>query len=244
MNEEQLHAYADGLLDGEEHARIEAALAASPEDAERVHGWMRQNELLRAHFASVLEEPVPDRLRNVRAPRAWLPYAMAAVWVVLGIAIGIGGSGLLRDRVDAVASLPRRAAMAHAVYSPEVRHPVEVAAAEQDHLVRWLSKRMGSDIKAPLLQPLGYELVGGRLLPGENGPVAHFMYQDARGQRLTLYVSTRKGDPRDTAFRFSQEGRVAVFYWIDGSLGYALSSELDKATLLKVATSVYQQLNP
>jgi anti-sigma factor RsiW len=86
--------------------------------------------------------------------------------------------------------------------------------------------------------------VGGRLLPGELGPVAHFMYQDARGQRLTLYVSSRKGDPRDTAFRFSQEGRVAVFYWIDGKLGYALSSELDKATLLKVATSVYQQLNP
>ena len=150
-----------------------------------------------------------------------------------------------RDRdAAASASRARRAAMAHAVYSPEVRHPVEVGAAEQDHLVRWLSKRLGANIKAPLLQALGYELVGGRLLPGENGPVAHFMYQDGRGQRLTLYVSTRKGDPRDTAFRFSQEGRVAVFYWIDANLGYALSSELDKATLLKVATSVYQQLNP
>jgi len=244
MNEEQLHAYADGQLSLEGQARVEAALLASPGDAARVRAWMRQNELLRAHFAPVLNEPIPDRLRLLRAPRAWLPYAMAAAWVVLGVAIGASASGLLRDRADAAASLPRRAAVAHAVYSPEVRHPVEVGAADQDHLVRWLSKRMGSDIKAPLLQPLGYELVGGRLLPGEQGPVAHFMYQDARGQRLTLYVSSRKGDPRDTAFRFSQEGRVAVFYWIDGSLGYALSSELDKAALLKVATSVYQQLNP
>jgi anti-sigma factor RsiW len=244
MNDEQLHAYADGLLDRDERARVEAALAASPADAARVQTWMRQNELLRACFDPVLHEPIPDRLRLLRIRRAWVPYAMAAVWVMLGVAIGVSASGMLRDRAAEAASLPRRAAMAHVVYSPEVRHPVEVGAAEQDHLVRWLSKRMGSDIKAPLLQALGYELVGGRLLPGENGPVAHFMYQDARGQRLTLYVSTRKGDPRDTAFRFSQEGRVAVFYWIDANLGYALSSELDKATLLKVATSVYQQLNP
>ncbi len=244
MNEEQLHAYADGLLDRGERVRIEAALAASPADAARVNAWMRQNELLRATFSPVLDEPIPGRLRLVPGRRNWLPYAMAAAWVVLGVAIGVGASGLLRDRAAESASLPRRAAVAHAVYSPEVRHPVEVGAAEQEHLVRWLSKRMDSEIKAPLLQPLGYELVGGRLLPGEQGPVAHFMYQDARGQRLTLYVSSRKGNPRDTAFRFSQEGRVAVFYWIDGKLGYALSSELDKATLLKVATSVYQQLNP
>ena len=244
MNEEKLHAYADGLLDSEERAHIEVALAASPDDAARVRAWMRQNELLHASFDPVLDEPIPERLRLARARRAWRPYATAAAWVVLGIAIGVSASGLLRDRAAEAASLPRRAAVAHAVYSPEVRHPVEVGAAEQDHLVRWLSKRIGADLKVPLLQALGYELLGGRLLPGEQGSVAHFMYQDSRGQRLTLYVSSRKGDPRDTAFRFSQEGRVAVFYWIDGNLGYALSSELDKATLLKVATSVYQQLNP
>jgi len=27
------------------------------------------------------------------------------------------------------------------VYSPEVRHPVEVEAKEKDHLAKWLSKR-------------------------------------------------------------------------------------------------------
>jgi len=69
------------------------------------------------------------------------------------------------------------------------------------------------------------------------------MYQDARGQRLTLYVS-RSSANRDTAFRFSQEDRVSVFYWVDGKLGYALSSELPKERLLAVATAVYQQLNP
>jgi anti-sigma factor RsiW len=124
-----------------------------------------------------------------------------------------------------------------------VRHPVEVGADQQEHLVNWLSKRLGQQLKAPTLAKEGFDLVGGRLLPGESGPVAQFMYQDARGQRLTLYVS-RSNANRDTAFRFSQEDRVSVFYWVDGKLGYALSSELPKERLLAVATTVYQQLNP
>jgi len=69
------------------------------------------------------------------------------------------------------------------------------------------------------------------------------MYQDSKGQRITLYVS-RRDEPRDTAFRFSQEDKIAVFYWIDGTLGYALSAEMDRARLLTVATAVYRQLNP
>ena len=81
---------------------------------------------------------------------------------------------------------------------------------------------------APLLTNEGYELVGGRLLPGESGAVAQFMYQDAKGKRLTLYVSRLAAENRDTAFRFSQEEKVAVFYWIDGRFGYALSGELPK----------------
>jgi anti-sigma factor RsiW len=70
------------------------------------------------------------------------------------------------------------------------------------------------------------------------------MYQDAKGKRLTLYVSRVEGQPRETAFRFSQEDKVAVFYWVDGALGYALSGELAKPQLLDVATAVYKQLNP
>jgi anti-sigma factor RsiW len=94
------------------------------------------------------------------------------------------------------------------------------------------------------LNGIGYSLVGGRLLPGEQGPAAQFMYQDAQGQRLTLYVRTNREQRRETAFRFAQDGTVRVFYWIDRGLGLALSGELDKEELLRVATAVYQQLNP
>jgi anti-sigma factor RsiW len=103
---------------------------------------------------------------------------------------------------------------------------------------------LGASLKIPHLAPQGYALVGGRLLPGERGPAAQFMYQDAKGQRLTLYVRVSNDVRAPTAFRFAQEYGVGVFYWLDGRLGYALSGETDRNELLRVADAVYQQLNP
>ena len=204
-----------------------------------------QNNILRRQFDTVLTEPIPARMYLKR--QAWHEYARAAIFVAVGVAIGLSVP-LLRpapaNPALVATPLPIRAARAHLVYSPEVRHPVEVEAKEQDHLVKWLSKRLDLKLKVPVLSTEGFELLGGRLLPGTDGPVAQFMYQDATGKRLTLYVTRpHKGD-EVTAFRFAQEGRVSVFYWIDQDCGYALSGEIDKPQLSRVATLVYRQLEP
>lgn len=243
VGEIELHGYVDGELSEGARIEIEAWLRAHPEDAERVRAYAEQNALLRSLYNPVLDEPVPPALVAVR-PQAWRRYAAAAAIFAVGIGLGWLVRGQFVPAQGSLASFARQAAMAHAVYAPEVRHPVEVTANEEQHLVGWLSKRLGTTLKAPHLAPLGYELVGGRLLSGPQGPVAHFMYQDSRGQRLTLYVSRQRGEPRDTAFRFSQEDRVSVFYWVDGNFGYALSGELKKDQLLQVAEVVYKQLNP
>ncbi|HCE6463371.1 TPA: anti-sigma factor [Pseudomonas aeruginosa] len=138
--------------------------------------------------------------------------------------------------------MAHQAAIAHVVYSPDVKRPVEIGADQEEQLVAWLSKRLGTAIRPPRLGKLGYELIGGRLLPGAQGAVAQFMYHDATGQRLTLYVSTDQAHNKDTGFRFAQEGPVNVLYWIDGKFGYALSAGINKAELARVATTVYDQL--
>ena len=155
-----------------------------------------------------------------------------------------GVAGMAPAAESDPAGLAHRAAVAYAVYSPEVRHPVEVGADQQEHLVAWLSKRLGAPLRPPQLQALGYELIGGRLLPGQSGPVAQFMYHDASGQRLTLYVSTEQRHKLDSGFRYAQEGQVNVFYWIDGKFGYALSAAIGKPALGKIADAVYAQLEP
>ena len=61
----------------------------------------------------------------------------------------------------------QRAAFAHSVYVPEPRHAVEVKAQEE-HLARWLTRRIDVPVKLFDLRDQGFELVGGRLLP--DGP--------------------------------------------------------------------------
>jgi anti-sigma factor RsiW len=242
----ELHAYVDGALDAETRRAVEAHLAQHPGDQARVDAYLAQRRALHERYDAVLDEPIPETLKFAAAAARTRPrYGLAAGWLLAGIAVGWFAAHALSVPQASVASLPRQAAIAHAVYTPEVRHPVEVGADQQEHLVRWLSKRLGTNLKAPLLTREGYELVGGRLLPGgQGGPVAQFMYQDAKGRRLTLYVSRVVRDEGDTAFRYSREDDVSVFYWIDGTVAYALSGAMSREDLLAVANVVYKQLNP
>lgn len=253
IGEADLHAWADGRLPENRRAAVEAWLAAHPEEAERAAAYRSLNEQLRAHFEPVIDEPVPERLeRAALRRRGWRLAAAIAGWMALGAAIGgIAGWQLHAHYAPVPVAQPeapvlaRRAALAHATYAPEVRHPVEVGADQEQHLVAWLSKRLGGEVRAPRLESEGMTLVGGRLLPRDPGPVAQFMYQNAPGRRVTLYVRTEGPDQRETAFRFAREGNVRVFYWIDRKFGYALSSaDLDREELLRLANEVYRQLNP
>jgi len=241
----RLHAYVDGSLSPAERESYEAFLKDNPEEAALARSYAEHRSQLQHHYDGVLSEPVPARM-YLRRPR-WMDLARAAILVAVGIGIGLALPLLRNDHpvpVAGAAPLPQRAARAHLVYASEVRHPVEVEAKEQEHLVRWLSKRLGTELKVPVLSPEGFELLGGRLLPGPDGPVAQFMYQDASGKRLTLYVNARSKSEGPTAFRFAREGTVSVFYWIDGQWGYALSGDIDKPALSRVANAVYRQLNP
>ena len=249
MNEAQLHAYADGVLGEGERAEVEAHLAAHVDDAARVGAYRAQNDALHRAFDAVLDEPHSLRVGAARTPvpARWRWGAALAATFVGGAVLGALLHAAVGERASgAVAPIARQAALAHAAYVPEVRHPVEVAASDEQHLVAWLSKRLGTALRAPSLAPAGYRLLGGRLLPpaGEEGaaPVALFMYEDAQGRRLSLLVR-REPSGSATAFRFARQGATNVFYWIDGPLGYALAGEIGRDELSAVAQVVYRQLN-
>lgn len=93
------------------------------------------------------------------------------------------------------------------------------------------------------LRAEGFELVGGRLLPDASGPSAQLMYQDAMGQRVTVYL--RKADREAAAaFRFEQQGNLSMFYWVDGLCGYALVGPLSRERLLTLAQAISKQDPP
>jgi len=245
-----LHAYVDGQLSAEGRRRVDRYLEEHPEARQQVADYRALNQHLQQFFAPVMEEPIPPELLQ-RPPRRsrWRPLGLALAACLL---LSLGGllGWQLRDQLELapidVAGTPeylvREAAMAYAVYSPEVRHPVEVYGNEKQHLVAWLSKRMRTRVRAPDLSGLGMQLVGGRLLSSEDGPGVMLMYEDSSGRRVILYACHAANDNRTTAFRFARQDGVSVFYWIDKDLSYALAGELDRPLLEAVADRVYQEL--
>jgi anti-sigma factor RsiW len=272
-----LHAWLDGELTPERRAQIDAWLRDHPEDAARVRLWAADRDALRARFDGVLDEPLPQALAQVvwrQSPQrvapafaGWQRWAAALAVFVLGGALGAA----LMWRAQAGAGTPlarggepawvQRAAVAHAVYVPEVRHAVEVKAQEE-HLSRWLTKRLDVPVKLFDLRAQGFELVGGRLLPDAAGPSAQLMYQAiaapaspaapgasapaVKPERVTVYL--RKPD-NDTAaaFRYEQQGELGLFYWVEGRsaesgpCGYALVGALPRDKLLALAEAIFKQ---
>jgi anti-sigma factor RsiW len=265
LSEDTLHALVDGRLDAAQRVAVETLLAQDPEAQATVAQWRLQRALLQGLHAEVLHEAPPAHLTQAalgtgsggQAPTLWRWGGLAAS-VLLSFAVGWFGHGQWRKtefqaqlaQRKPTADFVRQASLAHAVYAPEVRHPVEVGSAEQEHLVKWLSKRLGRPLKVPDLTGQGFELVGGRLLPGDAGATAvraQFMFQNTAGERLTLYLGAVQGDAggvntQESAFRFANEGPISSFYWVDQGFGYALTGPVPRDRLMQLAQAVYQQL--
>jgi len=251
VSEAELHAFVDGELVGEEAAEVEAALATAPEDLRFARAIADLNDRLTQHYAHVLDEPIPAGMaaraaRANRSGRRWPPAVTRALGIVAlllaGAAAGYAAGAFIgRGEAGRQPAFVANAFSAHQVFVPEVRHPVEVGAAEEKHLVQWLTRRLGTDVRAPELNGHGWKLVGGRLLPDRGQAAAQFMYEDATGRRLTLYVRKEAG-LTDAAFRFAERGDCAAFYWIDRSLAYALAGRLERTELMQLASSIHAQL--
>lgn len=224
-----LSAFIDDETTAAERAETAARIARDPASAATVAAYRAQDNALRALFNGAA-----DQEPQVVVVRPRRRYLMAASWLVVGIACGFPMHMMLPmiDRDKPAPVFAQRADIAYAVYAPEQRHAVEVAASQEDHLVTWLSKRLNRTLTIPSLHEYGFELVGGRLLPGEDGPAAQFMYQNASGERLTLYMTSSTGKRREEyAIRMLRDGARRTFYWTTEQAGYALSGQIGEAKL-------------
>ena len=262
ISDDELHAYVDGSLEDRRRDEIDRLLEHDEESAAKVADYFSLNSLFHQRYDPVLDEPVPHsvlpptRKRSLRAGN-WTQFMGMAAALLLGIGIGALGmdrgsraddmfaalsDGSMRQLSFSGEAFARQSALAHVMYAPDVMRPVEVGADKEQELAAWLSKRLGTDIQPPILTHVGFELMGARMLPGADGPIAQFMYRDAKGERMTLCISNRKLSSNTTAFKLFQDGSVNVFYWIDGAFGYSVSGALDRKVLLELAHDAYAQL--
>lgn len=162
--------------------------------------------------------------------------------LLVGLICGWFGQQILDERDTLSSTLVRDAVGAHHVYASDSLRPVELDAARERELLRWLSARLGGDIRAPDLATLGYRFLGGRLLTFGQAPAAQLMYQDTADHRLTLFIVRTGRAGVDTPIEDSRQGSYRAFSWIDDDVGCVLTGNADNQALPQAAKAAYQQL--
>lgn len=248
FTEQDIHLALDGEMPPEERESFDAWLEAHPEMKARSARFAADRRLLQETLAPVADEAVPERFERIlgaetRRPHTWLPMRQLAAAAV-AFMLGAGGGYLLawaQQPRPSEPALAQNAIQAHDIYASEKLHVVEVKADQREHLVKWLSKRVGVPLIAPDLLKQGYDLIGGRLLPDAGKAAAQFMYENAAGERVSLYV-TRENTRSETGFKSRVEGNTRAFYWMDDDYGCAIAGAAPEQTLLSLADSTYRQL--
>ncbi len=253
VTEADLHAYVDGQLPAQRHALVEQWLQQHPEDRKRVEQYRALSEQLRRRFDPIAGLPVPpaqlDAARTLQRPgrhKRARKALIAATFFLFGLLTGWQSHLLLKRDTESfmLTNLVRPAAFAHSIYTTDESRPVEIDARRQARLIDWLSTRLRTRIKAPNLSTLGYRLIGGRLIPSTNRMAAQFMYENADGIRVTLYVrrvSRLRHKKIQDALRYFDDAGLRVFFWRKGELGFAVTGRLDRKTLNGIAAQSRQQ---
>jgi anti-sigma factor RsiW len=221
-----------------------------PDVAQQVAAWRAQRDALRAAFGPVAREPIPprlglERLIQERLSRRWMPWRAAAAMV---LAFGLGGAGgwfLHRGITPQQATLTlltQEAVANHVVYSADKRRPTELGATQREDLARWVSNRLNHQVAPPDLSADGYGYMGGRLAATQDGPAGLFMYDNAKGVRLTVFVLPLRS--AETApIQHVDFAHVDGCAWIDKNIGYTVVGDLPPAELRRIAEQVRRQLS-
>jgi anti-sigma factor RsiW len=261
----KLSAWLDTELDSTEQSRMNAWLHSHPEDAATLRRWAQDAEALRKLLDPLLDEAPPERLRQSvlqagptrRARGPALLFGLVLMSCLAGGLLGrfwpsAAGPASAADTGAAPTAWPGQAALAHALYVPEKRHPVEVElsttdpalrSTQEEHLRRWLSNRLERPVALYNLQAQEFRLLGGRLLPSSTGPGAQLMYQNDQGLRITLYLH-QPVDPAPSAPQYEQVQGLGLFHWIDGGTAYAMAGDLPRDRLLRLVQTVLEQAKP
>lgn len=246
VHEDELHAFVDGQLPRDRCTTVLAYLGRHPEEVVRLAAYATQKADLRARLeelgqptgdpkTAALQQALADRLAVRSRYGDWLRRA-AAMAVLLGA--GWWSNTLYQQYLtDRLPDVVVEAAQAHEIFGGDRDRPVELTAVARSDLATWFSSRLGELVEIPSLRGMGLQLVGGRLLAGDQGPVAQLIYEDASGYRVSLCLSSAPSQGGPELEVVTVEGLTAG-YWHEGDLTYALVAKASEQQLVTIATEL------
>jgi len=267
ISDDDLQAYVDDCLDPVRLPEIEAYLAAHPEVAQRLDAYRRQRQDLRQAFAAAVPpQPAADlallhqlgaHLARRQQRRLLAAVAMIAViigagvgggsgWLLRGAAIGSGNTTIAGDDgsgkdLTGVAALADEAGAAHVVFAADRKRPVELDAAHEADLTKWLSNRLAHPVTPVDLAAAGFRFMGGRLIATDHGPAALFMYDDDKGTRLSLLIRPMANADLQAPLSAVKAHGVDGYAWAQHGIGFSLVGAADSTRLQQLASEAQRQ---
>ena len=266
FDDETLVAFVDGELDDVTADEVARAIRSDTDLAKRVRIFADSGVLVRAAFADVIDEPVPDRLllaaRGTPASMNVVPLRKRTViarWIALPIAASVAalmigaGAGYWAGRSPVAPPVTELAASSGLVdnlagyydlytmpgvgTAPEQVAFADMRTGERDGLQSWLSSRLERETKVPDLSTFGYTLSGGRIVMSEGRPAGQILYVNPEDkQPIAIYVGTT--NKRDAQITLDQRKDVNVAYWRREGRTIAVFGKSDKTVIRDIAAKV------
>ncbi|WP_366555647.1 anti-sigma factor family protein [Aquibaculum sediminis] len=247
IEELDLLAYADGLLDPLRREEVAAYLRENPQAAQRVADYESQNRIIRAAYDHTVTEPLPDRLAAALEPRPAPPFWRRSLrygaFAASLAAAGFLGWSLKESSVgppQPSQALVEASLALHSDWSPKP----EVAASNVDSsalIPKAVAAEQEGDvtlrIPTPDLSPLGLRLVGMRGTDERGIPGVQLIYTDGAGERTSLFLLPGAGGT-PPAISSTQQDSGTLAYWREGPITFALTGRDAGRSAQSVAAQV------
>lgn len=261
FTDEQIQDYIDGRLNERDRAAVAAYLLAHPRVAAEVEAIRRQSEALRALGQEILDQPVPERLREVLrerpaasragcgpgAPRAtqhkfrraigFLEAAAAILLFCAGGASGWFAHGVARPDPSLADMLLADMSRAYAFYGAR-DYPVAFPPERAAELVAWIGRSFARDVPPPDLSAFGYSYRGGRLIPGAGTRIGLFQFARPEDAELAVFFWTTAAPPEVVSALHHQDN-IAAHFWTTDGLSFAVISDRTNRDLDTAAKAVF-----
>ena len=261
VTDRQLQDYVDDRLNERDRATVAAYLLAHPRVAAEVEAIRRQSEALRALGQEILDEPVPERLREVlREPPAhssaepssvtprtarpkfrrvpsFLEAAAAILLFCAGGALGWLAHDVARPATSLEDMLLADMTYAYAFYGAR-DYPVDFPAERAEEFVTWIGRSFEREVRPPDLAELGYSYRGGRLIPTSGTSIGLFQFERPESAWLGVFFWTTGAPPKVVRALDEREG-IAAHFWNAGGLNFAVISDKANQDLETAAEAIF-----
>jgi len=251
LNELDILAYADGLLDCDpaRKAEVERRLRDDPEAMERARSFAAQTVALREAYDSRVAEAVPQRLHAVleRPTRSTGAQALQAAAIV-ALLVGTGVGGWLLGRSDdpdrwSVATLIDQS-YAHFFASRPGEPPAEAvqAAVSEARPLGWLADEVSIRLKAPDLSAAGYALVDKQTVMIGEDQIVRLDYASSDKGAFSLFLAPR-WETQPVEIAHTERDGISLAYWLDGPLASTIVTRLPSDQARDLARTVREAMH-